>query len=181
MFEHLDDLVTELERIEAGWTDLYAKGDQGEISKAGKRQKELEPVVEAYRAYRAAEHDIASAREMLKAESDPEMRAFVQSEIDEGTERLEAVEQQLKELLLPRDPNEGRNVIMEIQGTEGGEEANLWAGDLFRMYSRFAERNRWKLEVLSGQPSDQGGYREVTFMLKGDTAWARLKYEGGPH
>ncbi len=181
MFEHLDDLVLELERLEASWPDLYAANDQDAISKAGKRQKELEPVVEAYRAYRSTEHEIASAREMLKTENDAEMRTFVQSEIDDATARLESLEQQLKELLLPRDPNEGKNVILEIQGTEGGEEANLWAGDLFRMYQRFADRNRLKLEVLSSQPSDQGGYRDVTFMVKGDTAWSRLKYEGGPH
>ena len=109
------------------------------------------------------------------------MRVAWQTEIDESTARLESLEQQLKELLLPHDPNDGRNVIIEIQGTEGGEEANLWAGDLFRMYQRFADRNGWKLEVLSSQPSDQGGYRDVTFVVKGDSAWARLKYEGGPH
>ncbi len=131
--------------------------------------------------YRRAEHDITSARELLKNESDAEMRAFVQGEIDDTTARLEGLEQRLKHLLLPRDPNDGKNVIIEIQGTEGGEEANLWAGDLFRMYQRFAERNRWKLDVLSSQPSDQGGYRDVTFMVKGASVWARLKYEGGPH
>ena len=109
------------------------------------------------------------------------MRAFVQSEIDDAAARLEQLEQVLKELLLPRDPNEGKNVILEIQGTEGGEEANLWAGDLFRMYQRFADRSGWKLEVLASQLSDQGGYRDITFTVKGDTAWARLKYEGGPH
>src|SRR6478609_7126050 len=117
MFEHLDELVAELERIEASWTELYAKGDQAVISKAGTRQKELE-----------------------------------------------AVEAELKELLLPRDPNDGRNVIVEIQGAEGGEEANLWAGDLFRMYQRFAESQGLKTEVMSSQPSDHGGYRDVTFL-----------------
>jgi peptide chain release factor 1 len=181
MFEHLDDLVTELERIEASWPDLYADGDQAKIAAAGKRQKELEPVVSAYRDYRRTEADVGSARELLKSENDADMRTAWQGEIDESTARLEALEQQLKELLLPRDPNDGRNVIIEIQGTEGGEEANLWAGDLFRMYQRFADRSGWKLEVLASQPSDQGGYRDVTFVTKGDTAWARLKYEGGPH
>src|SRR5438309_5844860 len=109
------------------------------------------------------------------------MLAFMQDEIDEGLQRLEAIEQQLKDLLLPRDPNEGRNVIVEIQGAEGGEEANLWAGDLYRMYQRFAERHGFKTAVLSSQPSEHGGYRDVTFLVKGDDAWSRLKYEGGPH
>ena len=109
------------------------------------------------------------------------MRAFLDAEAAEHEQRLEAAAELLKELLLPRDPNDGRNVIMEIQCTEGGEEANLWAGDLFRMYQRLAEREGLKFEVLSGQPSDHGGYREVTLMVKGPTAWARLKYEGGPH
>ncbi len=87
----------------------------------------------------------------------------------------------IKELLLPRDPNEGRNVIVEIQGTEGGEEANLWAGDLYRMYQHFAERHGLKIEVMSSQPSEHGGYRDITFLVKGPDAWSLLKYEGGPH
>jgi peptide chain release factor 1 len=91
------------------------------------------------------------------------------------------LEARLKELLQPRDPNEGRNVIVEIQGAEGGEEANLWAGDLYRMYQRFAERHGFRIEVLSSQPSEQGGYRDITFLVKGDEAWSRFKYEGGPH
>ena len=91
------------------------------------------------------------------------------------------LEARIKELLLPHDPNEGRNVIIEIQGTEGGEEANLWAGDLYRMYQRFAERHGLKIEVLSSQPSEHGGYRDITFLVKGDDAWSRFKYEGGPH
>ena len=109
------------------------------------------------------------------------MRDYVKAEIAEKEARIDELEAQIKELLLPRDPNEGRNVIVEIQGAEGGEEANLWAGDLFRMYQHFAERHGFKTEVLSSQPSDHGGFRDVTFLVKGDDAWSRLKYEGGPH
>ncbi len=181
MFEHLEDLVGELDKLESSLAAIYASGDQRAIRDAGRREKELRPVVETYAALRAAEHDLADAREMLKGETDPEMRTFLDDELAAHDARVVELTEQLKELLLPRDPNEGRNVIMEIQGTEGGEEANLWAGDLFRMYQRFAERLGLKLEVLSSQPSDHGGYRDVTFMVKGDAAWVKLKYEGGPH
>ena len=120
-------------------------------------------------------------RDRSPGEDDPEMRKMLQDDLADKEARLAELETEIKELLLPRDPNEGRNVIVEIQGAEGGEEANLWAGDLFRMYQRFAERHGLKIEVLSSQPSDQGGYRDVTFVVKGDDAWGRLKYEGGPH
>jgi peptide chain release factor 1 len=105
----------------------------------------------------------------------------MRDELAHQERRLADLEAEIKDLLVPRDPNEGRNVIMEIQGTEGGEEANLWAGDLYRMYQRFAERHGLRTEVLSSQPSEHGGYRDVTFLVKGEDAWRRLKYEGGPH
>jgi peptide chain release factor 1 len=181
MFEQIDDLEAELRKLEATLPDVYASGDRRAIAAAGRRQKELQPVVDAYLAYRSTESDLADAHEMLKGETDAEMRTFLEAEVVAHEARLEELEAELKELLLPRDPNDGRNVIVEIQGTEGGEEANLWAGDLLRMYQRFAERHGLGVEVLSSQLSDHGGYRDVTFMVKGDTAWSRLKYEGGPH
>ncbi len=181
MFEQIDDLVAELDQLEAGLTDVYASGDRRAIQDAGRRQKELQPVVAAYTAYRTAERDLTDARDLLKGETDAEMRSFLEAEVVAHEARIAELAGELKELLLPRDPNDGRNVIMEIQGAEGGEEANLWAGDLYRMYERFAERHGLKLEVLSAQPSDHGGYRDITFMVRGDTAWSRLKYEGGPH
>ena len=109
------------------------------------------------------------------------MKAMIESEIGTLEGKIEALEAELKELLLPRDPNDGRNAIVVIQGTEGGEEANLWAADLFRMYQRYSETHGLKLEVLSSQLSDHGGFRDVSFVVKGPTAWSRLKYEGGPH
>ncbi len=181
MFEQIDDLEAELRKLEATLPDVYASGDRRAIAAAGRRQKELQPVVDAYLAYRSTESDLADAHEMLKGETDSEMRTFLEAEVVAHQSRLEELEAELKELLLPRDPNDGRNVIVEIQGTEGGEEANLWAGDLLRMYQRFAERHGLGVEILSSQLSDHGGYRDVTFMVKGDTAWSRLKYEGGPH
>jgi peptide chain release factor 1 len=181
MFEQLADLEAELDRLEADLPSIYASGDRAASRDAGRRHAELKPVVDAYRAWRKANDDVAEARDMLEGETDSEMRAYLKGEISEKEGHLGELEGEIKELLLPRDPNEGRNVIVEIQGAEGGEEANIWAGDLFRMYQRFAETHGLRIEVLSSQPSEHGGYRDVTFLVKGPAAWTRLKYEGGPH
>ncbi len=181
MFEHLEPLEAEFDRLEADLPRIYASGDRRAARTAGRRHAELKAVVEAYRDWRKVSQDVAEAQEMLEGEADADMRDFVRTELTEKEARLAELEAEIKELLVPRDPNEGRNVIVEIQGTEGGEEANLWAGDLYRMYQRFAERHGLRSEVLSTQPSEHGGYRDVTFLVKGDTAWSRLKYEGGPH
>ena len=186
MFEHLGELAAELDRLEAGLANIQASGDRHASQAAGRRYAELKPVVDTWRRWDAANRDLADARELLAGEGqtgdpDDEMREYLRSEIAEKEARSTELEARIKELLLPRDPNEGRNVIVEIQGAEGGEEGNLWAGDLFRMYQHYAERRGFKTEILSSQPSDHGGYRDVTFLVKGDDAWARLKYEGGPH
>jgi peptide chain release factor 1 len=181
MFEQLADLEAEFDKLEAGLSDIAAAGDRRATRDAGRRYAELKPVVEGYRAWRAATDELAETRGLLSGEQDPEMKAEIDSEIATLARRIEGLEAELKELLLPRDPNDGRNAIVVIQGTEGGEEANLWAADLFRMYQRYSETHGLKLEVLSSQPSDHGGYREISFVVKGPTAWARLKYEGGPH
>jgi peptide chain release factor 1 len=181
MFEQLGELAAELDRLEAELPGIYASGDRRASRDAGRRHAELKPVVDAWREWDAAGRDLADARELLGAETDEEMRDYLKGEIVEKETRIDELEARIKELLLPRDPNEGRNVIVEIQGAEGGEEANLWAGDLFRMYQHYAERRGFKTEVLSSQPSDHGGFRDITFLVKGDDAWSRLKYEGGPH
>jgi peptide chain release factor 1 len=181
VFEQLAALADELERLEADLPGIYASGDRRAARDAGRREKQLRPVVEAYRRWRQTSQDLADARSILESESDGEMREFLRGEIAEREDEVATLETQLKELLLPRDPNEGRNVIVEIQGTEGGDEANIWAGDLYKMYQRFADRHGFKTEVLSSQPAEQGGYRDVTFLVKGEDAWTRLKYEGGPH
>jgi peptide chain release factor 1 len=181
MFEQLAALSEELDRLEADLPRIYAAGDRRASRDAGRRQQELKPVVEAYAEWRKVSQDVDDAREVLDSVTDPDERETWRSELSDKEAQLAALEARIKELLLPHDPNEGRNVIIEIQGTEGGEEANLWAGDLYRMYQRFAERHGLKTEVLSSQPSEHGGYRDVTFLVKGDDAWSRLKYEGGPH
>jgi peptide chain release factor 1 len=181
MFEQLAALSDELDRLEADLPRIYAAGDRRASQEAGRRHRELKPVVEAYGEWRRATQDVADARELADSATDADEREAWKAEIADKEAQVEELEARIKELLLPRDPNEGRNVIVEIQGTEGGEEANIWAGDLYRMYQRFAERNGLKTEVLSSQPSDQGGFRDITFLVKGDDAWSRFKYEGGPH
>jgi peptide chain release factor 1 len=181
MFERLDDLEAELEKLESQLPELYASGDQAAARDAGRRHAELKPIVDAYREYRRTEADVADARELLGAETDGDMRDYLQGELVERDARLAELERTLKELLVPRDPNDGRNVIVEIRGAEGGDEANLWAGDLFEMYRRYAELRGWDVEVLSSQPAEIGGYRDITFVVKGRDAWSRLKHEAGPH
>jgi peptide chain release factor 1 len=181
VFEQLEDLERELERLEGDLPGIYASGDRRASRDAGRRHAELKPLVAAYREWKKASQDLADAGDLLAAEPDAEMREYLKSEIEEKQRLVDDLASDIRVLLLPRDPNEGRNVIVEIQGTEGGEEANLWAGDLFRMYQRFAERSGLKLEILEQQPSEHGGYRDVTFVVKGEPAWSRFKYEGGPH
>jgi peptide chain release factor 1 len=181
MFEQLAALAEELDRLEADLPRIYAAGDRRASRDAGRRQQELRPVVDAYGEWRQVSQDVADAREVLDGVTDPAERDTWKAELADKEGQLAKLETRIKELLLPHDPNEGRNVILEIQGTEGGEEANLWAGDLYRMYQRFAERHALKTEVLSSQPSEHGGYRDITFLVKGDDAWAKFKYEGGPH
>ena len=118
---------------------------------------------------------------MIAGEEDVDMREYLRVEIETKTTRMAEIDAVLKELLVPKDPNDGKNVIVEIRGAEGGEEANIWASDLLRMYERYAEIRKWKLEMLASQPSDMGGIREVSFVLRGPDAWSRLKHEGGPH
>jgi peptide chain release factor 1 len=181
MFDRLDELEAELEKLESQLPEIYAAGDQRAARDAGRRHAELKPVVDAYREYRAADADLTDARELLAGESDAEMREYLSGEIDAKESQLTALDARIRELLVPRDPNAGKNVIVEIRGGEGGEEGNLWAADLFHMYEHYSDAHKWKVEVLNRQPSDMGGYREVTFVVRGDDAWAHLKHEAGPH
>ncbi len=181
MFDRLSDFERELEDLEARQSALFASGDQKAAVEAGRRIAELAPVVDVYRRHRSVVAELDEASELAAAERDPEMKEYLRQEIAEKTERRDELEAALRDLLVPKDPNDGKNVIVEIRGAEGGEEANLWAGDLFRMYERYAEVHRWKTEVLSSQPSDMGGFREITFVVRGRDAWSHLKHEAGPH
>ncbi|MGH9031695.1 MAG: peptide chain release factor 1 [Acidimicrobiia bacterium] len=181
MFDRLADLETELEKLESRLPELYASGDQAAARDAGRRHAQLKPVVDTYREYRAVAHDLNDARELLGREVEPQMREYLQGEVDVLEKALAEHDARLRDLLVPQDPDEGKNVIIEIRGAEGGEEANLWARDLSNMYRRYAEAHGWKVEMLAGQPSDMGGFREISFVVKGPDAWTRLKHEGGPH
>lgn len=146
-----------------------------------KEQNELTPIVEKYKEYLTAKEGIEESLMILDEESDEEMRELAKEELNDCKEKVEQCEQDLKILLLPKDPNDDRNVIVEIRGGAGGDEAALFAADLYRMYSRFAERNRWKVEVMSMNENGIGGFKEVVFMITGDGAYSKLKYESGVH
>ncbi|HSH23577.1 MAG TPA: peptide chain release factor 1 [Acidimicrobiales bacterium] len=180
MFDRLAALEKELDEVEARLAEPDVFADQEAYVALTRRHKELEPIVTASREYRQARDDHATAREML-VDATGEDRDVLRSEVDDAESTMARLEGHLKVLLSPKDPNDGRNVIVEIRGAEGGEEANLFAKDLLDMYQGYATRQGWKLEVLASEPSDMGGLNEVTFVVKGDDAWSHLKHEGGPH
>ncbi len=180
MLERLRHVVDEYETIEQQLADPEVLADSDELRRLSKRYNELGPVVDAYRRRESRREDADAAREMLTGASGDE-RDMLVAEIDAATAEAAAIEDELRELMLPADPHDGKNVIMEIRGAEGGEEANLFARDLYEMYLAYAASQRWKVETLSSSPSDMGGLNEVTFEVRGATAWRNLKFEGGPH
>jgi peptide chain release factor 1 len=180
VLDRLAALENEYDEVLARLADPEVITDARSRLEVSRRHKELEPVVLVYRDYRQARDDLDAAREML-SDSSGDDREFLRAQIDEAEAAIARLEHELRVLLLPRDPNEGKNVIVEIRGAEGGEEANLFAKDLFDMYQRYADSKSWKAEVLKADASDMGGYNEVTFLLKGDGVWSRMKHEGGPH
>ena len=180
MFDRLAALEDELSAIEARLAEPGVFADQETYVDLTRRHKELEPIVAASREYRQARSDLTTAREML-VDATGDDRDVLRAEVDDAESTMARLEAHLKVLLSPKDPNDGRNVIVEIRGAEGGEEANLFAKDLFEMYQGYATRQGWKLEVLASAPSDRGGFDEITFLVRGDDAWSHLKHEGGPH
>jgi len=180
VFDRLSELVAEYESVLGQLSDPAVISDQRQLRDVSRRHHELEPVVTAYRSYQAAAEDLAAAKELLVG-ADGEDRDMVNAEVSAAEERIAALEDEIRLLLLPHDPNDGRNVIVEIRGAEGGEEANLFARDLYDMYVHYAERAGLKVEALSTDPSPMGGFNEITLLVKGPAAWARLKHEGGPH
>jgi peptide chain release factor 1 len=180
MIDRLAALEHELTEIEAGMADPTVLEDQARLRELTRRYKDLTPVVDAFRRYRRRQGDLEAAKELLPDTSGDE-RELLRSELESAEADLAALDEELKLLLLPKDPNDGKAVIVEIRGAEGGEEANLFARDLFEMYRSFAARRGWRFEVLSADPSDLGGYNEVVFEVDGADAWRRLKFEGGPH
>jgi peptide chain release factor 1 len=180
VLDRLDALEEEFRAVEARLSDPEVFADNAAYVQLTRRHKELEPVVAAVRAHRQARDDLATAREMLDGSTGDD-REMLRAEIAQAEAAIARLDDELKVLLLPKDPNDGRNVIVEIRGAEGGEEANLFAKDLFDMYAAYAGRQGWRLEVMESSVSDMGGFDAVTFTLKADSAWSHMKHEGGPH
>ncbi|MGA2208179.1 MAG: peptide chain release factor 1 [Acidimicrobiales bacterium] len=180
MLERLPQFEAEYDDVLRRLSDPDIGRDPRALRDLSRRRKELEVVVETMRALRDATNDVAAAREM-HAESVGDERDLATEQLDAALEEVSALEDKLRALLLPKDPNDGRNVIVEIRGAEGGEEANLFAKDLFDMYQRYAERRGWRVDVLDARSSDLGGIDSVTFVVKGEDAWQRMKHEAGTH
>jgi len=180
MIERLRQVDEEYEILEHQLADPEVLADPSKLRVLSKRYNDLGPVVAAYRRFRGLGDDVDAAREMLGDASGTE-RDLMVAEIASLTTESDELEVELREMMLPTDPHDGKNVIVEIRGAEGGEEANLFARDLFEMYEAYAARNRWKIEMLGASPSDMGGFNDVTFEVRGHTVWRNLKFEGGPH
>ena len=179
--ERLAEIEARYERLQAEMASLEVARDPDRLRRLGKELAELGEVVTPYREYRASLAQAEEAREMSAGESDPEMAAFLHEEAKAASARAQDLRARLEELLVPKDPNEGRDVVVEIRAGAGGEEAALWAGELFEMYRHLAERQRWKTEVLSASPSDLGGFKEVVLEVRGKGVFPRLKHESGVH
>jgi peptide chain release factor 1 len=180
VFERLASLEDEYISLEVSLSDPDVQGDHVALRHVSKRYKDLTPVVECLRAHRERSADAQAARELLVDAPEAD-RPMLRAELADAEADLADLEEQLRLLMLPKDPNDGKAVIMEIRGAEGGEEGNLFAGDLYEMYRGFAALKGWTVEVLSLDASDLGGINLVTILIKGDTAWSRLKFEGGTH
>jgi peptide chain release factor 1 len=181
MHDRWDSLLSEHVSLESLLSDPAVLGDQSRLREVSRRYKELTPVVECIRNIEARASDAEAARELTAMSDVPEEREQLKAEKESAEADVARLEEELRMLLLPKDPNDGRPVIMEIRGAEGGEEANLFARDLYEMYLGYATRRGWKVETLSVDPSDLGGVNQATFVVRGDDAWSRLKFEGGPH
>ena len=181
MFDKLEDLLVRFEEVlnelgEPGVTD-----NQVRFQKLMKEQSELQPLVDTYKEYKENKEIIQDSLSMLEEEKDEEMREMLKEELSDAKKRVEELEQQLKILLLPKDPNDSKNVIVEIRAGAGGDEAALFAAEIYRMYVKYAESHRWKTEMISLNENGIGGFKEVTFMIQGNGAYSRLKYESGVH
>jgi peptide chain release factor 1 len=181
MFDRLDQIEKKYEELTAALSSPEVMHDSARYQKTAKAHAELSEVVEKYREFKDLRRGIDESKQMLADESDAEMRALAQEELSGLEARVGGVEEELKRLLLPKDPNDDKNVVLEIRAGTGGDEASLFAAEMFRMYSRFAEQQRWKVEVLSSSESGVGGLKEVIAIVEGKGAYSRLKYESGVH
>ena len=182
MFDKLQGIEDKLEKINSSLCDPEVVSNQEEYKKLMREAKTLTPIVEKFREYKKANSDLTEAKEMLADSSlDKEFRDMASEEATKAQKKTEELKEELKVLLLPKDPNDYKNVIVEIRGGAGGEEAALFAGSLFRMYSMYAERKGWPTEIMNENPTELGGYKEISFMIEGEGAYSRLKFESGVH
>ena len=178
MLEKLKSIEEKFNILEQKMQDPEVYSDSVQYTKIAREQKEIQPVVDAYRRYMKAQNDMEGARELM---SDPDFKEIAQEEFESAQADLERINEELKFLLLPRDPNDDKNVIIEIRGGAGGDEAALFANSLYRMYSMYAESKRWKVEIANLNDTELGGIKEVSFIIEGDGAYSRYKFESGVH
>ena len=181
MFDKLEDLRIRLDEILNELQEPDVANDQNRFRKLMKEQNDLTPIVEAYNEYKECKQAIEDSLEMLEEESDEEMRELAKEELNDNKKRVEELEQELKILLLPKDPNDEKNVIVEIRAGAGGDEAALFAAEIYRMYMHYAESQRWKVELVEREEIGIGGMKNVTFMIDGKGAYSKMKYESGVH
>ena len=181
MFDKLEDLLIRLEEILSELQETDVASDPNRFRKLMKEQSELTPIVEAYKEYKACKQNIEESLELLNEESDEDMRELAKEELNESKARVEELEHELKILLLPKDPNDDKNVVVEIRAGAGGDEAALFAAEIYRMYLHYAESKRWKVELVECEEIGIGGMKNVTFMIDGQGAYSMMKYESGVH
>ena len=181
MFDKLEDLLIRLEEILSELQEPDVASDPNRFRKLMKEQSELTPIVEAYKEYKACRQNIEESLELLNEESDEDMRELAKEELNESKARVEELEHELKILLLPKDPNDDKNVVVEIRAGAGGDEAALFAAEIYRMYLHYAESKRWKVELVECEEIGIGGMKNVTFMIDGQGAYSMMKYESGVH
>lgn len=181
MFDRLEGLLIRYEEIEQEMMNPEIVNDQARFKKLRKEQSDLTAIAEKYKEYKQTQEGINESLQMLEDESDEEIRELAKEELNNCKQRLTEIEEELKILLLPKDPNDDKNVIVEIRGGAGGDEAALFAAELYRMYVMYAERNRWKIEMMNLNENGIGGFKEVVFMINGKGAYSKLKYESGVH
>ena len=181
MFDKLEDILIRLAEILNELNEPNVANDTNRFQKLMKEQAELQPIADAYNEYKSCNQTVADSLFTLEEEKDEEMRQMLKEELADAKKRIEELEQELKILLLPKDPNDSKNVIVEIRAGAGGDEAALFAAEIYRMYVKYAESQRWKTEMMSLNENGIGGFKEVTFMINGNGAYSKLKYESGVH
>ncbi len=181
MFDKLEDLLIRFEEIMGELNEPTVANNQERFRKLMKEQSDLTPIVNAYKEYKKSKQDVEDSLAMLEEESDDDMREMLKEELNGAKKRIEELEQELKILLLPKDPNDDKNVIVEIRAGAGGDEAALFAAEVYRLYVHYAESQRWKVETMNVDEIGIGGMKEVNFMISGQGAYSRLKYESGVH